>query len=74
MTTLADLNVTPLKEAWNSKEYQRVRELIKDGRQNYPFCKFCDFIDAGLRMDAVDDTLNNSGSMRGARQSLFSKK
>ena len=73
VTTLADLNVTPLKEAWNSDEYKRVRNLIKDGRQNFPFCKFCDFIDAGLRMDAVDDALRNDGKMRGARQSLFSK-
>ena len=60
-------------EAWNSDEYKRVRNLIKDGRQNFPFCKFCDFIDAGLRMDAVDDALRNDGKMRGARQSLFSK-
>ena len=74
VTTLADLNSTSLKEAWNSTEYKRVRSMIKDGRQNYPFCKYCDFIDAGLRMDAVDDALNNSSTMRGARQSLFSKK
>lgn len=73
VTTLADLNTTPLKEAWNSAEYRRVREAIREGRQNFPFCKFCDFIDAGLRMDAVDDVLKNSGTMRGARQSLFSK-
>lgn len=39
----------------------------------FPFCKFCDFIDAGLRMDAVDDVLKNSGKMRGARQSFFAK-
>ena len=73
VTTLADLNETPLKEAWNSEEYRRVRAAIKDGRQNYAFCKHCDFIDAGLRMDAVDDVLKNSGTMRGARQSLFSR-
>lgn len=73
VTTLADLNKVSLKDAWNSDEYKRVRNLIKDGRQNYPFCKFCDFIDAGLRMDAVDDTLNNNGKMRGSRQSLFAK-
>lgn len=73
VTTLADLNTTPLKEAWNNAEYKRVREAISKGRQNFPFCKFCDFIDAGLRMDAVDDVLKNSGKMRGARQSFFSK-
>ena len=74
VTTMADLNQVTIKEAWNSKEYQHARKLIKDGRQNYPFCKYCDFIDAGLRMDAVDDVLNNSQTMRGARQTLFAKK
>ena len=44
-------------------------EKIKDGRQNWPFCKYCDFIDAGLRMDAVDDVLHGR-AMHGARQSL----
>lgn len=73
VTTLADLKKVSLKEAWNSEEYRRVRAAIKDGRQNYPFCRFCDFIDAGLRMDAVEDVLKNSGTMRGARQSLFSR-
>ncbi len=74
VTTMADLNQVTIKEAWNSKEYQHARKLIKDGRQNYPFCKYCDFIDAGLRMDAVDDVLKNSQTMRGARQTLFAKK
>jgi hypothetical protein len=74
VTTLADLQKTPLKEAWESEEYAKVRAAIKEGRQNYPFCKFCDFIDAGLRMDAVDDVLNHSQTMHGARQSLFAKK
>ena len=55
VTTLADLNKTPLKEAWNSKAYQELRKRMemKGGRANHPFCKYCDFIDAGLRMDEV---------------------
>lgn len=73
-TTLADLNVTPLKDAWNSPEYQEIRESIKDSRSNYAFCKYCDFIDAGLRMDAVVDTLENRVANHGARQSMFKKK
>ena len=72
-TTMADLKVTPLKEAWNSETYRMVRQAIRNGRSEYPFCKYCDFIDAGLRMDAVEDILKNSGTMRGARQSMFSK-
>ncbi len=71
-TTLADLNEVPLKEAWSGELYKKTRDMIRDGRQNHPFCKHCDFIDAGLRMDAVDDVLNGR-PMRGARQSMFSR-
>lgn len=57
VTELADLKTTPLPEAWNTLKYQELRRLVKDGRQNYPFCKHCDFIDAGLRMNCVTDIL-----------------
>ena len=70
-TTMADLNKVSLKEGWESEAYKKLRTDIKDGRQNYPFCKFCDFIDAGLRMDMVKDELNHSEVLHGARQSLF---
>ena len=69
-TTLADLNKLHLKDAWNSNQYKELRNAIRGGRHHYPFCKFCDFIDAGLRMDAVDDVLNHR-EMRGARQNML---
>ncbi len=55
VTTLADLNKTPLKEAWNSPAYKELRKRMEmpGGRDNFPFCKGCDFVDAGLRMDEV---------------------
>lgn len=74
VSDLADLNNVSLKDGWNSKPYKELREAIVDGRQNYPFCKFCDFIDAGLRMDLVNDMLKNRHSVRGSRQSLFAKR
>lgn len=72
-TTMADLNTTPIKEAWNSPAYQKLRQDIRKTRAEYNFCKYCDFIDAGLRMDMVDDTLKNRAANHGARQSLFRK-
>ena len=57
VTELANLHDTPLSEAWNTVKYQELRSLIKNGRQNYPFCKHCDFIDAGLRMECVGKIL-----------------
>ena len=71
VTTMADLKVTPIKEAWTSPLYQKVRNDIRESRAGYPFCKYCDFIDAGLRMDAVTDTLKHRAANHGARQSLF---
>ena len=73
-TTLADLTKTPLMEAWSSEEYRKLRQAIKTSRSDYQFCKYCDFIDAGLRMDMVDDTLKHRAANHGARQSLFRKK
>ena len=73
-TTLADLTKTPLKEAWNSNPYKNVRNAVRETRANFDFCKYCDFIDAGLRMDAVDDTLKHRDANHGARQSMFRKK
>ncbi|MDR0220082.1 MAG: SPASM domain-containing protein [Lachnospiraceae bacterium] len=69
-TTLADLNDVRLREAWNSAGYQELRQALAGGRHNYPFCKHCDFIDAGLRMDAVEDVVAGR-EMRGARQTVF---
>ena len=73
-TALADLTKAPLKEAWSSEEYRKLRQAIKTSRSDYQFCKYCDFIDAGLRMDMVDDTLKHRAANHGARQSLFRKK
>ena len=68
-TYLDDLKEISIQEAWNTERYQKLRQALRNGRHNYPFCKHCDFIDAGLRMDAVNDLLNGR-EMRGARQSL----
>ena len=74
VTDLADLSKVSLKDGWNSAKYRELREALVEGRQNYPFCKYCDFIDAGLRMDAVNDVLEHRDKMHGARQSIFQKK
>ncbi|MCD8241897.1 MAG: SPASM domain-containing protein [Lachnospiraceae bacterium] len=74
VTDFGDLHELSIQEAWNSPKYQELRLAIRDGRQNYPFCRHCDFIDAGLRMDLVDDILNDREAVRGSRQSIFKKK
>ncbi len=66
VTDFGDLTTTPLKEAWGSEKFQQVRRMIADGRQNYPFCKHCDFIDAGFRMQIVKNIL--AGNMEAANR------
>ena len=57
VTDFGDLNTTPLKDIWNSEKMKEMRRQIAGGRQNYPFCKHCDFIDAGFRMEVVKHVL-----------------
>ena len=57
VTDFGDLNTTPLKDIWNSEKMKEMRVQIANGRQNYPFCKHCDFIDAGFRMEVVKHVL-----------------
>ena len=57
VTDFGDLNTTPLKDIWNSEKMKEMRTAIAAGRQNYPFCRHCDFIDAGFRMEVVKHVL-----------------
>ena len=60
VTTLADLNEVSVRDAWNSAKMRDARNAIAAGRQNYPFCKHCDFIDAGFRMTMVKHILEGN--------------
>ena len=56
-TDFGDLTKMSLREAWGCAKFQKVRKMIAHGRQEYPFCKHCDFIDAGFRMQLVNAVL-----------------
>ncbi len=66
VTNFGNLNEMTLKEVWNSKKLRDVLTKISQGRQNYPFCKHCDFIDAGFRMQLAKKTL--AGDIEGANR------
>ena len=71
VTDFGDLNRTPLVEIWNSSKLRAAREKIAQGRiaqgrQNYPFCSKCDFIDAGFRMQVARKVL--AGDFEGANR------
>lgn len=48
-TNYGNLNTTSLYAIWNSDTYRELREKIGVNRDNYAFCKGCDFVDAGIR-------------------------
>ncbi len=48
-TCLGNIKNETIFSVWTGKTYQNLREKIAGGRSNYPFCKGCDFVDAGIR-------------------------
>ena len=56
-TDFGDLTQVSLKDAWECEALQEVRRKIAEGRLNYAFCKYCDFVDAGFRMELVKNIL-----------------
>ena len=67
VTDFGDLNTMTLKECWDNPKLRAMREAVASGRQNYPFCKHCDFIDAGFRMTLVKHIL--AGDQEAANRS-----
>ena len=61
VTDFGNLNEISLKDAWNSPLYQQLRMKVKDGRQNWDFCKHCDFIDTKLRTDIAKEAMKEAG-------------
>ena len=56
-SSMGDLNKEKLVDIWNGEKYKELRETMRKGRNNHPFCKYCDFIDAGLRGEIVKEEL-----------------
>lgn len=45
--TLGNVNDNSLIEIWNSDQYKKMREMIKQGRKNIKLCRYCDSYDKG---------------------------
>jgi len=48
-TNYGNVRDSSLSGIWNSDEYSKLRLIIGIDRENYGFCKGCDFVDAGIR-------------------------
>ncbi len=51
VTNYGKVQEVKIRETWESEGLQNVRKLIAQGRDKYPFCAHCDFIDAGFRRE-----------------------
>lgn len=56
-TNLGDVNKQSISEIFNGEKYKKIRELMKNNRSNYRFCKYCDFIDSGMRQKMIKEYL-----------------
>ena len=59
-TNLGNVSKETIYSIWIGKTYSTLRSKIAKGRSNYPFCKGCDFVDAGIRNMFIKSVLNNS--------------
>lgn len=66
VTDFGDLNKQTLKECWSSPKLMAVRRLLQKGRNQYSFCRYCDFIDAGFRTQVSKKILE--GDVEGANR------
>lgn len=56
-TNLGNITEKTFTEIWNSKLYQNLRKNLSQSRNKYPFCKGCDFVDAGIRNNFMKTVL-----------------
>ncbi len=52
-TNFGDLNNKNIWDIWESKQYDNLRQVIGKDRNNYYFCRGCDFFDAGIRSEFI---------------------
>jgi radical SAM protein with 4Fe4S-binding SPASM domain len=53
VTNYGNLSEISIQDIWNSTQLKTIRENIKLGRDGNSFCKFCDFVDAGIRIKII---------------------
>ncbi len=58
-TDLGNVAEQNIRDIWEGKIYQDIRQKIILGRRGYAFCKGCDFVDAGIRNLFIKNKLAN---------------
>ena len=56
-TNLGNIKEKDILSLFNSPAYQKVRKKLREGRDHYSFCQYCDFNDIGTRYDLMIEKL-----------------
>ena len=62
VTVMGDINENSIMEIYEGKKYRYIRNILKEGRDGYMFCKHCDFVDSGLRLNTIKGKKNDKVS------------
>lgn len=56
-TNLGNVMDNKIIDIFNNSEYVNIRNKIRSGRNNYGFCKYCDFNDVGTRKKLIKNVM-----------------
>jgi len=59
ITDLGNLKEYSIMDIWNGEKLKDIRSKMNNGRNNLDFCKYCDFVDAGIREKTIKSILNS---------------
>ena len=59
VTDMGDITKNSMMEIYEGKKYRHIRNILKKGRDGYAFCKHCDFVDSGLRLNTITGKKND---------------
>ena len=58
-TNLGNIKTDSIQDIWTNQRYAVTRSVIGRDREEYAFCKGCDFVDAGIRNGFISYKLKN---------------
>lgn len=59
-TNLGNIRENRVSDIWQNQSYKNIRSAMAASRADYPFCRYCDFIDTGLRVKVSDGAMKKA--------------
>ncbi len=57
---LGDVKEDSIQVIWENQNFQNIRDILRNDREDYPFCKGCDFVDAGIRDQLMKEAMRKN--------------